>query len=160
MNEKHQPLFRRRKLIKPRLQLKMIGVFLGISALGFLLQAILMSWRLTNLAADLPAGGEVLQVAAPRLLVETLLLSFAILLPLTLAIGTLVTFRVAGPVYRFEQHLGRIVRGEAVDACRIRKHDEFQELCTVLNEAVDSLRAASGRPDGQQGEQESSRRAA
>ena len=92
-----------------------------------------------NVAEALPTGGTVLQEEIPAMLTETLVLSFAILLPLTLSIGILVTFRVAGPVFRFEQHLGQIARGEAVGPCRIRKGDEFQELCIVINEAVDHL---------------------
>ena len=57
-----------------------------------------------------------------------------------IAVGILVTFRVAGPVYRFEQHLGSLARGEDPGTCRIRKGDELQDLCASINAAVETLR--------------------
>jgi signal peptidase II len=62
------------------------------------------------------------------------------LLPLTIAVGILVTFRIAGPVYRFEQYLKSVLRGELTGPCRIRKGDEFHELCELLNQVVSTLR--------------------
>ena len=49
---------RRIKLIKPRLQLRMIATFVGLSALGFLLQALLVAMLLSQTAAEMPEGGD------------------------------------------------------------------------------------------------------
>jgi len=137
---------RRIKLIKPRLQLRLVGVFVGLSTLSFLLQALLLGFCLSELATALPADGNYLMAAVPPMLTEVLLFSFGILLPLTVAVGVLVTFRIAGPVYRFEQHLSAIARGEDVPPCRIRQGDELWDLCHLINDATDALRRRHETP--------------
>ena len=139
--QKPQVTYRRRiKLIKPRLQMKLVGVFVGLSALGFLLQSLHVGLRLSELAASVPEGGTYLMAVMPELPLEILLVSFGMLLPLTIAVGILVTFRIAGPVYRFEKYLEAVIRGEEVGPCRIREDDEFQELCELINQATAALR--------------------
>ena len=133
---------RRIKLIKPRLQFRLIGAFLGLCALSFLLQSLLIGQRLSEAAAEMPAGGNYLQELLPSLMFEVLLFSFGLLLPLIFTVGVLVTFRIAGPVYRFEQYLGQVARGEQNGPCRIRKGDELQDLCDRINEATLVLREA------------------
>jgi hypothetical protein len=132
---------RRIKLIQPRLQLKLTGWFLSVTLIGMLLQYMLLGYFLTQLAMQLPGQGGYVVAQADRMLLQSLGLSFVLVLPLTLAVGILVTFKVAGPVYRFEKHLDSVARGEDVGPCRIRKGDELQELCRRINAAVDALRA-------------------
>jgi len=145
MEQKKKGLRNRRiKLIKPRLQLKLVGVFVGLSALGFLLQSLHVGLRLSELAANVPEGGGYLMAVLPELPLEILLVSFGMLLPLTVAVGILVTHRIAGPVYRFEQYLGAVLRGEEAGPCRIRKDDEFQELCELINQVTAQLRESRG----------------
>jgi len=136
MNHKRKER-RKVKLIKPRLQLKLIGVFLGLSALGFLLQALHVAFRLSELASTMPDGGAQLMSVLPELPIEILVFSFGMLLPLILAVGIFITHRIAGPVYRFEQYLGEMARGEAKGPCRLRKGDDLQDLCEVINQAVE-----------------------
>ena len=137
---------RKVKLIKPRLQLKLIGVFVGLSALGFLLQALHVAFRLSDLAATMPEGGTHLMAVLPALPIEILIFSFGMLLPLITAVGIFITHRIAGPVYRFEQYLTQVARGDDVGPCTLRDGDELQDLCDVINRAVEtwkSERAAS-----------------
>ena len=141
MNPQPQVPYRRRiKLIKPKLQMKLVGVFVGLSALGFLLQALHVGLRRSELAASVPEGGTYLMAVMPELPLEILLVSFGMLLPLTIAVGILVTFRIAGPVYRFEKYLKSVIQGEEVGPCRIRKGDEFQELCELINQVTAAMR--------------------
>lgn len=130
---------RKIKLIKPRFQLKLIGVFVGLSALGFLLQAMHVALRLSQLSGAMPEGGEHVMAVMPSLPIEILLFSFGMLLPLTTAIGIFVTHRIAGPIYRFEQYLSEVARGERKGPCRIRDGDDFTELCEIINQAVDAM---------------------
>jgi hypothetical protein len=133
---------RRRRIIKPRLQLKLVAGFVGVSALGFLLQYLLLAKELTAFADTLPVDGARLLAATPGILAGVLAISFGILFPLTFVVGVLMTFRVAGPIYRFEQYLGAIARGEIPkERCRIRDGDELWELCETINDAVATLRA-------------------
>ena len=116
---------RRIKLIKPSLQLKLVGTFIGLTALTLLLQYLLITAHLTDAATRMPDGGTYLMSITPEMLTKVLLLSFLVVLPLIFCVGVLTTFRIAGPVYRFEQYLGSIARGEEVGPCRLRKGDEL-----------------------------------
>ncbi len=140
---------RRIKLIKPRLQLKLVGVFVGLSGLGFLMQSLHVGLRLSELAANVPEGGPYLMAVMPELPLEILAVSFGMLLPLTIAVGIMVTFRIAGPIYRFEKFLKQVVSGEQVGPCKLRRGDELEELCELINQATESirLRNANQKPD-------------
>jgi hypothetical protein len=131
---------RRIKLIKPGLQLKITAMFMGVSATSLLLQYLLFSSQLANVATTLPDGGAVLLGLMPDLLIQVLFMSFAFLFPVMLCVGILSTFRIAGPVYRFERYLESVARGEEVGPCRIRRGDELWELCDKINEATAALR--------------------
>ena len=84
----------------------------------------------------------------------------SVLLPLMLVVGVLVTHRVAGPIYRFEQHLGAIARGEDPGVCRIRKTDELHDLCRIINEAVDAMKTQADGSEATGAEQHSESKAA
>jgi len=131
---------RRIKLIKPRLQLRLTGVFLGLSGLGFLMQSLHVGLRLSEVAARLPHDGTFLMAMLPELPIEILLFSFGMLMPLTLAVGVLVTFKIAGPVYRFEQYLKAVRDGKQLGPCKLREGDQLQELCDLINEVTEPLR--------------------
>ena len=59
-----------------------------------------------------------------------------------LSVGVLFTFRIAGPVYRFEQFLSAVVRGERPRDFRLRKGDQLTELAALINDATRPLREA------------------
>ncbi len=141
---------RRIKLIKPRLQLRLTAVFLGLSGLGFLLQALHVGLRLSEVSGTLPHDGPYLMSMLPELPIEILLFSFGMLMPLTLAVGVLVTFRIAGPVYRFEQFLRAVKGGKQLGPCKLRDGDELQELCTLINEVTEPLRQGLRTPAAQE----------
>jgi hypothetical protein len=145
---------RRKKLIQPRLQFRLIFTFLGVALLALLLQFILFGATISMLAQDLPQDGPLLQDHIPQYTLMVFGISLGVLLPMTLCIGVIVTFRIAGPLYRFEQHLKAIARGEDPGVCRIRREDELQEFCVTFNAALDKLRerrlgsdAAEGKTD-------------
>lgn len=125
---------RRIKLIKPRLQVRLILAFVAVAVLALLLQYLLVAQRLAWTAAHMPVGGAHLMDEIPHILLVTLGLSFGVLFPLTFAVGVLVTFRIAGPVYRFEQYLREVAQGRDPGECRLRHDDELQDVCELLNE--------------------------
>ena len=132
---------RRRKLIKPSLQLRMTGIFLGISLLCFLLQLALVGLALADVANELPSGNAALAASIPSTLGRVLLVSLVVFLPLMVLVGVSVTFRIAGPVYRFEQYLRGVTEGTETGPCRIRKGDELQDLCELITVATEPIRA-------------------
>jgi hypothetical protein len=137
------PYRRRKKLIQPRLQIRLVASFLAMSALSLLLQYIVFVSSLAELASDLPQDGFVVLERIPHYVLRTALVSVGIALPISFMVGVLITFRVAGPVYRLERFLSEIIRGEKPVDCRLRKGDELQELCALVNSATASLRASS-----------------
>jgi len=144
---------RRIKLIKPRLQLKLIGVFVGLSGLGFLMQSLHVGLRLSELAANVPEGGTHIMAVLPDLPLEILAVSFGMLLPLTIAVGVMVTFRIAGPVYRFEKYLMDVHAGKEIRTCKLREGDQLGELCEIINLVTEPLRlknANGEEPDAEE----------
>jgi signal peptidase II len=137
---------RRIKLIQPRLQLRLILSFLGVTALALTLQFILFTSTLTRLASELPEDGPLLLELVPEHVLAVLFISTGVLLPLTFFVGVLVTFRIAGPLYRFELFLKDVIRGSEPADCRLRKGDELKGLCELLNEATAPLRTRHATP--------------
>lgn len=142
---------RKQKLIAPRFQLKLIGTFFFLACVSALFQALMLHSSLQELEPHLGERSAAMILLLDELFRQNLLIAFAALGPLMLVVGVIITHRIAGPVYRMERHLEAIARGENPGECRIRKGDEFQELCTRINEAVRALEARRATaPQGQE----------
>ena len=128
------------KLILPRLQFRLIAAFLGLAVLALLMQYILLMSVLSSAASELPHDGLLLLDGLGRLLGKIFVISALVILPLTLMVGILVTHRFAGPVYRFKIFLGQLIAGEKPADCKLRKGDELQDVCLLLNQATAPLR--------------------
>lgn len=133
---------RRDKLVRPKLQLRLILTFLGVALFALLFQFALFAAVLSSLASDLPQDGAILLEESTGVSVTILVVSLSVLLPLSFFVGVLATFRVAGPIYRFERHLESVAAGEDPGPCRIRTGDELHELCDKLNRALERMRQA------------------
>lgn len=131
---------RRKKLIKPGLQLRMSGVFVGLTALMLGLQLVLMTAELHQVANKLPSDGAALLEESNGIVLKLLLVSAAIFLPLTLLVGILSTFRIAGPLYRFQRFLEAVRDGESPEDFRLRDKDELHDLAALLNDATRPMR--------------------
>lgn len=141
------PLTRRsRKLIQPGLQLRLIASFVGLAAFALCGQFLLLGYRLTDATASMDGAGGQLAAEIPRVMLEVLTFSLLILLPVIFAFGVLLTFRIAGPVYRFEQYLQGLAAGEELGPCRIREGDELQNLCEAINAATAPLQRTGDAP--------------
>lgn len=133
--------FRKKKLINSGLQLKMIAAFLFLSSISALFQVILLNRSIMSLSSLMETDGDILLAEMPSLLFSNMILTLGVLLPMMLLVGILITHRIAGPIYRFEQHLSSIARGEKMGLCRIREDDELHSLCEKINDAVQYLQA-------------------
>lgn len=142
-----KPEQRRDRLVRPRLQLRLILAFLAVATTALLLQFALFASVISGAAAELPQDGAVMLEHTTGLSVTILLISVCVLLPLCFFVGVLVTFRVAGPLYRFEKHLESIARGIDPGPCRIRKGDELQDFCANFNRAIDRMRDSGAFED-------------
>lgn len=142
-----QPYERKKKLIDTSLQLRMIGVFLCVSIAASLFQLMLMNQAMLSLSQEFSAEGGKILSRTSDILTRNVLWTAAVLLPMTLLVGLLITHRVAGPAYRLREHCRAIARGERPGPCSLRQLDELQELCAAMNEAFEVAFQASARPE-------------
>jgi hypothetical protein len=131
---------RRIKLINARLQLKLVFVFAATALVAMFVQALFLGSRLSDTARLLPADGESLRQDIPMLIGGILVVSVFVFLPVIVLVGIHGTFKVAGPLYRFTQYLEAVARGLPTRPCSIRKGDQLQELCNLINEVTEPLR--------------------
>jgi outer membrane murein-binding lipoprotein Lpp len=130
---------RRIKLIKPRLQISLTMIFMGLSALGILMQFILFQSTLTKLATGLPNDGSRLMEQMNGSLLVVLGVTLLAILPLTYLVGVLTTFRIAGPVHRMQTFLGEVEQKGYTHPCKLRKGDQLQDLVAQLNATLEAL---------------------
>lgn len=137
----HHP--RRIRLVRPGLQLRLIIVLAGMTALSLTLQYILFTSIVADAATGLPNDGLLMLDRVSDLLIAAFLASFGVLLPITFITGVLATHRFAGPIHRFESFLREVVAGEQVQPCELRKGDELGALCALINAATADRRASN-----------------
>ncbi len=130
---------RKKKLINSKLQLHIVAIFASLACLSALFQVLILNRSILVLAERTGESASRIASELPSVLFGNLILTLAVLMPLMLVVGVLVTHRIAGPVYRFEQHMKAIARGENPGVCRIRKGDELQELCVAINQAMATM---------------------
>lgn len=135
---------RRKKLINPRLQLWMTGVFLGLTFLSLLMQLLLFMLLMSQVALTLPNDGELMWDQINERLYFVIGVSFAVFLPLTLLVGILTTFRVAGPVFVFHRFLKNIREGNDPGVLNLRKGDKLRDLADSLNETYAVIQERGG----------------
>lgn len=143
-----RPQYKRRvKLIRPRLQLKLVGSFAGLSLFALVFQFILFGTVTARFAAGLPNDGDVLFAQLAPALAVVLGASLALVMPFTFWIGVRMTHRIAGPVHRFESFLSAVSAGERPQDFRLRDGDELTELAEWINEATRPLRQGEVEPE-------------
>ncbi len=131
---------RKKKLIKPKFQLKVAGACLGLAVMAVLTMMILLNEAILDFADKGWVDSALIQDKWIGVLLSKLGIALLIFAPMTLALGIILMHRVAGPLYRFEQFLGAVVRGEHPGECRIRDGDELVDMCELLNKLTVPLR--------------------
>ncbi len=94
-----------------------------------------------------PEAGEIEQYFRITILYMLALNSFGILCLIT-AVGIVITHRIAGPVYRMQQHLERVLQGEKIGLIQLRREDEFHELAETINQVLEQKNQENSEPEG------------
>ena len=139
------PQKRKKKLILPKVQLRLVSAFFSCAAVATIVQAITLHYSLAKLADAVPEASTMITQRTPQILTMGLLASFVILTPLTLVVGIQMTFRIVGPMRRFQVYLEDLLAGEAEEDCKIRASDELQHFCELLNEATRPLQTKQAK---------------
>ena len=134
---------RRKKLIKPRFQIKVAASGLGIAIVSVLLLMIMINEAFMDFANKGWVDAVALRGEWMSILLSKLLIALVLLIPMTLALGIVLTHKIAGPLYRFETFLTAVMAGEHPEPCRLRKGDELMDFCDLLNEVTEPLRNGS-----------------
>lgn len=138
-----RPRFRRtRYFVSAKYQLKYIGTILL-----FMFLAVGMC-TLTVYYTGISIFAEKLSNVYPQARVVPLLnminyrilANILLLIPVVAFIGTFLSHKIAGPVYRLEKYLGDMTAGMLTSHVKLRKGDEFTGLANKINELTDSLR--------------------
>lgn len=143
----HTP--RRKKLVQPGFQLRLIGRFAGLAALAMLLQFGLLAYYVMRSTDSLGEGGGELAARLPAMLLTVLALSAVIVAPIIFFVGLHLTHRIAGPIQRIEAFLDDVNAGTQAEPFALRDGDEMQQLLDGLNEATAAKRkqnSASAAP--------------
>jgi hypothetical protein len=135
---------RRKKLVDPRLQWRFNFALLCVAGGSVLLQSVALAIGLLRMADELPHDGPVVVARIGGVILVNLILMAVLVVPLAITVGTILTFRVAGPLYRFRTFLDEVVSGARPADCQIRESDELHDFCDLLNRATAPLRAAEG----------------
>ena len=126
---------RRIKVIDGRFQYGSIAFALGIVLIGLLVFAAGTTlYYLLARATGGAARPELLFIILPPLLLNDL----AIML-LFIVLGVLATQRIAGPVYRIEIDIERVLAGEKGVRVHTRKRDAFPDLAERVNELIERI---------------------
>ena len=136
---------RRTKLIKPRVQIRLCLTFAAVAACCIVLQFALHQIAVANACLLHHGDGVAMAAELHKEVWRHLMLAIWLLVPLSMAVGIVATFRMAGPIYHLEKHLEAIAHGEDPGSLAFRKNDAFQEVAPLLNAAVDRLRAERSR---------------
>jgi len=146
------PERRKKKLIEPRIQQRFVLIFLSTTALAVLVQALVVSHLLLGVADRLPNDGLTLKAELLGILTSGLTATLLLLTPLTLVVGIASTHKIVGPLYRFRVYLTSLALGEQSEPCRIRKDDELQDFCALLNRVTAPLRSQARSAQDEQRE--------
>lgn len=131
---------RRRKWIRPDLQLKIILLTLFVTTLVLItnFQLSLSGLWLLHKNAVMTVEGVLQQVQT--LLLKEFLLSVAIAVPLSVSVGLIYAFKFCGPIYRFKKYFNDLKEGRWDQPCTLRKGDDLQDVNEAINGALDILR--------------------
>ncbi|TDJ79807.1 MAG: hypothetical protein E2O39_00350 [Planctomycetota bacterium] len=133
---------RKTKLIKPWLQIQIGLGCLAIAAIVVVVQGVNLSHSLMRVAGDLPSEGALVLTRMSGIITSNILFTLALLTPLLIAVGVLLTFRIAGPLHRIETYLEAVLAGKEKRPCSLRTGDSLQELCSLVNLVSAPMREA------------------
>lgn len=130
------------RFLFPGLQSRFFTLALGGIGVSLALQAAVSATSLAALAKRLPSDGDLVQGEIVGLLVRDLLWSFALTAPVFGVFVLIALMKVVGPFYRMQRFLEDVIDGRRPEPCRLRKDDEFQEFCALLNRATGVVSSA------------------
>ena len=140
------PNRRKRRFVRPDIQLKVVFVAAFVSCLTLVVQMQLAQGGVGAVARNLGQGLSSFQVLdlVESVTARSLMLAIVVALPLSLVVGVLYSFRFAGPIVRLQRHLEGLRDGAWDERCVLRKGDDLHDVAHAVNEVADVVRARVG----------------
>ena len=126
---------RRIKVVDGRFQYRAVAVALSVIVGGLVLVAAAIAVIFLAVRA---AGGTIHPEELLEVLAALLVNDLAIMV-LMIVVGIFMTHRVAGPVYRIETEIDRVLGGEKGVRVRLRRHDSFPDLAEKVNQLIERI---------------------
>ena len=137
------PFRRRNYFIKKKFQVNFTVKFLIIILIEAFLAAGLFLYMSKGTLTTGYLGSELRIARTYDFFLPMLLLSNLIIVGISAVIGIAVliflSHRLAGPLYRFENILNSIKKGDLTQRFKLRENDQFVELANSINEHTDTL---------------------
>ena len=137
------PFRRRNYFIKKKFQVNFTVKFLIIILIEAFLAAGLFLYMSKGTLTTGYLGSELRIARTYDFFLTMLLLSNLIIVGISAVIGIAVliflSHRIAGPLYRFENILNSIKKGDLTQRFKLRENDQFVELANSINEHTDTL---------------------
>lgn len=137
------PFRRRNYFIKKKFQVNFTVKFLIIILIEAFLAAGLFLYMSKGTLTTGYSGSELKIARTYDFFLPMLLLSNLIIVGISAVIGIAVliflSHRLAGPLYRFENILDTIKKGDLTQRFKLREKDQFVELANSINEHTDTL---------------------
>ncbi|MBN1420881.1 MAG: methyl-accepting chemotaxis protein [Planctomycetes bacterium] len=131
---------RRKQLIKPGSQLRIIAYAVLVALVALLLNLSLLIFGLESAFSAVPGADPELQDGLRLAVLKYSLFSAGLVVPLATCLGVVVSFQIFGPVYRFEQFVEQMANGDLSKDCRLRRGDDLGGLESKINAMVARMR--------------------
>jgi hypothetical protein len=136
---------RTNKLLSLGLHGRFVLLALCAAGLGVALHVALTAWVLSALAAELPHDGGRVFEEMPTVLATTFLLTIVLCVPVLVLVSVTATRRTLAPLKSLRRFMTDVLRGFQVEPLRLRKGDQLQGLCKLLNRVTEPTREANSR---------------
>jgi len=144
MNHSHPKMRRRRYLVNRRLQLGLGFRFLMLLLLFALFMGFefyMVFWPVVSECVPEAQLSTAIRLVTMRLAYFALPIGFVIL-----AVVVVLTHRVAGPLYRIQNTLDRLIDNQDASPIELRKHDELKGLTERINRIIPLLTESRDTP--------------
>ncbi len=125
-------------MIKKGLQYRYMAMIVFSVLVGFLIVGLEVVWNLWALLRDRPAIVQPLMDDISSM-VPLALLKMAIYLVIVIIVSSVISHRMAGPIFKFEKSANTVAGGDLTHRVFLRKGDQLVELQDEFNKMLASI---------------------
>jgi len=131
---------RRRQLIKPGSQLRIVAYAVLVALVALLLNLSLLVFGIESSFSAAASVDTQIQDSIRSAVLKYSLFSAGLVVPLATCLGIVISFQIFGPIYRFERFITLVAGGDLSEDCRLRRGDDLGDLEHLINLMVARMR--------------------